>query len=82
MICKHKSTHLNSSKFTNNSIKHQKYVYTQLNEQKVLFQTIQYRVSQSQWLQVLLCITKISPFCESSLFFLLYGLERLNINHL
>ena len=43
MICKHKSTKLNSSKYCcvqNTSIKHQSFVYTQLNYQTVLFQTI------------------------------------------
>ena len=39
MIGKHKSTKLNSSKFTTNSIKHQTFVYTQLKDQTVLFQT-------------------------------------------
>ena len=39
MICKH------SSKYTNNSIKHQTFVYTQSNNQTVLFQTIQYSIS-------------------------------------
>ena len=38
---------LNDSKFTNNSIKHQQFVCTQLNDQEVLFQTIQFSVSQS-----------------------------------
>ena len=37
MICKHKSTKLNSSKFTNNSNKHQWFVYVLLKDQKVLF---------------------------------------------
>ena len=32
-----KSTKLNSSKFTNKSIKYQALVYTQLNDQKLLF---------------------------------------------
>ena len=45
MICKHKSTKLNSSKFSNNSINHQTFVYTQLNDQTVLFQTIQFSKS-------------------------------------
>ena len=41
MICKHKtSTKLNSSKFTENSINHETFIYTQLNDQKILFQTI------------------------------------------
>ena len=30
---------------TNNSIKHKSFVYTQLNDQTVLFQTIQFSVS-------------------------------------
>ena len=30
---------------TNNSIKHQSFVYTQLNDEKVLFQTIQFSIS-------------------------------------
>ena len=30
---------------TNNSIKHQSFVYTQLNDQSVLFQTIQFSIS-------------------------------------
>ena len=47
MICKHTSTNLNSSKFTNNLIKHQTFVYTQLNDQTVLFKTIQLSISQS-----------------------------------
>ena len=33
MISKHKLTKLNSSKFTNNSMKHQTFVYTQLSDQ-------------------------------------------------
>ena len=47
MICKHKSTKLNSSKFTDNSIKHQTFIYTQWNYQKVPFKTIQFSISQS-----------------------------------
>ena len=51
---KHKPTKLNISKFTNNSIKHQTFVYkvktfcryTQLNDPIVLFLTIQFSVSQ------------------------------------
>ena len=46
MICKHKFAKLNSPKFTNNSIKHQTFVYIQLNDQKVLFQTIQFNIIQ------------------------------------
>ena len=42
-----KSRKLNNSKFTNNSIKHQTFVYTQLNNQTVLFQTIHFSISQS-----------------------------------
>ena len=30
---------------TNNSIKHQSFVYTELNDQTVLFQTIQFSIS-------------------------------------
>ena len=41
-----KSTKLNSSKFPNNSIKHQSFVCTQLNDQTVLFLTIQFSISQ------------------------------------
>ena len=47
MISKHKSTKLNSSKFSNNSSKHQAFVYTQLNDQKVLFITIQFSINLS-----------------------------------
>ena len=47
IICKHKSTKLNSYKFTNNSIKQQSFVCTQLNDQTVLFQTIQFSISLS-----------------------------------
>ena len=47
MICRCKSTKLNSSKFTNNLIKHQTFVYTQLNDQKVPFQIIQFSIGQS-----------------------------------
>ena len=32
---------------TNNSIKHQSFVHTQLNDQTVLFQTIQFSISHS-----------------------------------
>ena len=32
---------------TNNSIKHQPFIYTQLNDQTVLFQTIQFSIGQS-----------------------------------
>ena len=45
MICKHQSTKLNSSKYcyvSLNSLKHQPIVYTQLNDQTVLFQTYQF----------------------------------------
>ena len=49
MICKHKSTKLNSFQvllcITNNSIKHQSFAYIQLNDQTVLFQTIQFSIS-------------------------------------
>ena len=45
MIFKYKSTKLDTSKFTNNSFKHQKFVYTLLNDQTVLFQTIQFSIS-------------------------------------
>ena len=38
---------LNSSKSSNNSTKNQTFVYTQLNDQKVLFQTILFSISQS-----------------------------------
>ena len=41
-----KSTKLKISKFSNNSIKHQTFVYTQLNDPAVLFQTIQFSISQ------------------------------------
>ena len=37
MVCKHESSKLNSSKFINNSIKHQSFVYTQFYDQTVLF---------------------------------------------
>ena len=48
MICKHESKNLNSSAFINNSIKHQTFVYKcLLNDQTVLFQTIQFSISQS-----------------------------------
>ena len=36
MICKHQATQFESFKFTNNSIKHQPFVYTELNDQTVL----------------------------------------------
>ncbi len=39
------STKLNSPKFSYNSIKHQSFVYTQLNDETVLFQTIKFSVS-------------------------------------
>ena len=40
-------TQLNGSKYciVNNSIKHQSFVYTQLNYQTVLFQTIQFSIN-------------------------------------
>ena len=47
MICKLKSTKLNNSKLTNNSIKYQTFVYTQLNKINVPLQTIQFSKSQS-----------------------------------
>ena len=47
MVCKHKSTNLSSSTFANYSIKHQTLVYKQLNDEKVLFQTNQFSISQS-----------------------------------
>ena len=48
MICKHKSKKLNVPKYyyiTKNSIKHQSFLYTQLNDQTILFQTSQFRLS-------------------------------------
>ena len=49
MICKYKSTKLNSSKYCYVSltiqIKHQSFVFTQINNKIVLFQTIQLRIS-------------------------------------
>ena len=48
MICKHKSTKLKGPKYcyvTNNSIKHHSFVYRQLNDQTVLFLTIQFNIS-------------------------------------
>ena len=46
---------------TNNSIKHRSFVYTQLNDQTVLFLTIQFSVSYKvEWFQVLLYITNNS----------------------
>ena len=46
MICKHKSSELNNSKYCcNNSIKHQLFVHTKLNDQTVLFLTIQFSIS-------------------------------------
>ena len=46
---------------TNNSIKHQLFLYAQLNDQTVLFQTIQFSINQqSQMLQVMLWITNNS----------------------
>ena len=47
MICKHKSTKLNSFKFTDNSMELQTFAYAQLNYQKILLQTIQFSISQS-----------------------------------
>ena len=46
MIFKYKSTKLNSSKFTNNLIKHWTFVYIKIKDQKVLFQTIQFSKSK------------------------------------
>ena len=43
---------------TNNSIKHQLFVYTQLNDQTVLFQTIQFSISTK---------LNISKYCYVSL---------------
>ena len=49
MICKHRSTQLNSSKYfyvyVTDSIKHQSFVYTQLNDETVLFLTIQFSIN-------------------------------------
>ena len=45
MINKHKSTKLNGSKSTNNSTEHQSFVYTHLNDQTILFLTIQFSIS-------------------------------------
>ena len=46
---------------TNNSTKQQLFVYTQLNDQTVLFLRIQFSISQKvEWFQVLLCITNKS----------------------
>ena len=39
------STNFNSSKLINNSIKHQSFIYTQLNDQTVLFQTVQFNIN-------------------------------------
>ena len=36
MICEHKSTKLNSSKFTDNPIEHQIFIYTQLKIKKLI----------------------------------------------
>ena len=45
-ILLHKSKWLNVLLcITNNSIKHQSFVYTQINDQTVLFQTIQFSIS-------------------------------------
>ena len=44
MISKRKLTKINSSKFTDNSFKHQTFVCTLLNYQKVIFQTIYHKV--------------------------------------
>ena len=63
MICKHKSTKLNSLLFTNSSIKHQPFVYTQLNDPKVLFLTIQ--LIKVKWFQVFLYITNNSITYQS-----------------
>ena len=49
MICKHRSTKLWFQVLlciTNYSIKHQSFVYPQLNDQTVLFQTILFNISQ------------------------------------
>ena len=46
MIYKYKSTKLNSSKFSIYSI-NQTFVYTHLNDQTVLFQTVHFSISQS-----------------------------------
>ena len=35
---------------TNNSTKHQLFVYSQLNNQRVLFQTIKFSISQQNWM--------------------------------
>ena len=56
MICKHKSTKLNSS------IKYQTFVYMQLNDQTVPFQT----KVKVKWSQILLCITNNSIKCHLS----------------
>ena len=48
MICKHKSTKLNSSKYWNESQTIQlniSHLFTQLNDQTVVFQTIQFSIS-------------------------------------
>ena len=47
MICKHKSTKLNSSKhcYVSLTIHHLSFVYTLLNDQTVLFQAIQFSMS-------------------------------------
>ena len=47
MICKHKPTNLNASKYSYVSliIKYQSFVNTQLNDRTVLFQTIQLCIS-------------------------------------
>ena len=45
MICKHKSTKLNDFNLTNNSIRYQSFIYTQLNDQIVLLQNIQFSIN-------------------------------------
>ena len=44
---------------SNNSSKNQSFTYTQLNDQTVLFQAIQFSILV-KWFQVLLCITNNS----------------------
>ena len=46
MICKHKLTKLNASKYWYILLTSQSIVYVQLKNQTVLFQTIQFRISQ------------------------------------
>ena len=47
---------------TNNSIKHQSFVYTQLNDQTVLFQTIQFSISTQFKCQTVLFDPEIGPY--------------------